>query len=120
MIAPLCGSLLVNTYEIVIVVVAAVFLTVIVVSVFIASLFGQDLVIFDRYKTAAPKYYRNLKWICRINGPVVALMCVGGIPATPFVAFDPEGGVLLAIATLAGSAMFLWLSVRWFIWSLRA
>ncbi|MEX1095887.1 MAG: hypothetical protein WED34_07550 [Planctomycetales bacterium] len=108
------------TVETIIAVIAVVFLVVIVLVVIVASLRGKDLVIFDAYKTSAPKLYRNLKSVCRVNGAMVALICICGMIAAPFVAFHPDGGVLLAIGMLVGSGVFLWLSVRWFLWSLRA
>jgi len=109
-----------STVENIAVVTAGVLLTVVVLVVFTVSLRGKDLVTFDAYKTTAPKAYRNLKSVCRVNGAMVALMCLGGMIATPFVTFHPDGGVLLAKGIFVVSAVFLWLSVRWFFWSLRA
>ncbi len=109
-----------DVFESVIAVLGGAFLAIVVLTVFVMSLFGKDLLIFDCCKTAAPEVYRNLRSVCRFNCPLVALMCIGGLAATPFIAVAPDGGVLLAISTLVVSMMFLWLSVRWFIWSLRA
>lgn len=100
-------------------VVGGVILTAAFLCVFILSLSGKDLVIFDAYKTTAPKYYRSLKQVCRFNGLLMILLSTAGIIASPYVSFAPDGGILLAVATLIVSAMFLWLSVRWFLWSLR-
>jgi hypothetical protein len=50
---------------------------------------------------------------------LMILMSTAGIIASPFAAFAPDGGILPAMAVLIVSAMFLWLSVRWFLWSLR-
>lgn len=108
-----------TTGQTIIMVIGLVLLAAIVVAVFVASLFGKDTECFERYRIARPKYYRNLKGVCRFNGPLTAIMSVGGIIAAPFVAFDRDGGVLPAAAVLVGSAMFLWLSVRWFFWSLK-
>ena len=108
-----------NIYEIVFVLLVSVVLGIVLVYVCIASFFRADLRAFDRYKTSSPKHYQNLKWVCRSNGPMVALLCIGGFLATPFIAFDARGGVVFAVATLLVSAIFLRLSVRWFIWSLR-
>ena len=107
-----------TTVQTIVVAVGSVFLAVVVVAVFVASLFGMDLECFDRDKTAAPKHYRNLKKVTRFNGPLTVIMSVGGLIAAPLVAFDPDGGILAALAVFAGSAMFLWLSIRWFLWSL--
>jgi hypothetical protein len=109
-----------STYEIVVLIVGSILLAALVLAVFVMSLLGKDLVIFDHYRTTAPKCYRNLKSVCRFNGFLVALMSVGGIIGAPFAAIDPEGGVLLAAGMVAVSGIFLWLSVRWFLWSLRA
>lgn len=106
-----------TTGQMIIMVIVIVLLAAVVVAVFVASLFGRDTECFERYRTANPKYYRNLKGVCRFNGPPTAIMSVGGIIAAPFVAFDPDGGILRALAMLIVFAMFLWLSVRWFLWS---
>ncbi|NLS98077.1 MAG: hypothetical protein GXX96_38600 [Planctomycetaceae bacterium] len=108
-----------TTGQMIIMVIGLVILAAVVVAVFVASLFGRDTECFERYRTANPKYYRNLKGVCRFNSPLTAILSVGGIIAAPFVAFHPGGGILPAAAVLVGSAMFLWLSVRWFFWSLK-
>ncbi len=116
----LSGKFAVSGFETFVAVAAGVILVAIVLATFVASLFGMDLVIFDAYKTASPRQYRNLKWVCRLNGPLIALGSVVGLISTPVVAFDPSGGMLLATGGFVGFSMFLWLSVRWFFWSLRA
>lgn len=101
----------------IIVVIGVAFLVAVVIVVFVAALFGRDIECFESYKTTAPKQYRNLKKVTRINCLMTSVMCVGGLIGAPFVAFDPEGGVLAALAVLTGSAMGLWLSVRWLVWA---
>jgi len=108
-----------STYEVVILYVGTGLLAAIVLAVFVMSLSGKDLAIFDRYKTTSPKTYRNLKSVCRFNGLLVAIMSAVGIIGAPSVAFDPEGGVFLASGVFVASGIFMWLSVRWFLWSLR-
>ena len=100
-------------------VLCAILLTAVVIAAFVSSIYGRDLLIFDSYKSSAPKQYRNLKWTCRVNCPMVALMCFVCIVATPLIAAAPTGAIWIAVGSLLGSAMFLWFSVRWFIWSLR-
>lgn len=99
--------------------VATTFVLAIFGVVFVAALFGRDLECFESYKNTAPEFYRNLKQVCRFNGLIVAIMSGCGVIATPLVVFDPKGGVLVALGMLAGCAMALWLSVRWYFWSLK-
>ncbi len=106
-----------TTVETIIAVIAVALLVAVVAVVFIASLFGRDIDCFESYKTTAPKHYRNLKKVTRYNSPMTAILCVGGLIATPFAAFDPDGGVLAVLALLIGSAVGLWLSIRWFLWA---
>jgi len=105
--------------SIVVEIVIPVICLVIAVWMFIAAVLGKDLVTFERLKTTAPRQYRSLKWLGRLNGPMVAVTCIVAIPFVPSFAFAPDGGLLPAIGTFLYLAIFLWLSVRWFLWSLR-
>ena len=111
---------LMGTAELIVAVLAGGLVAAAVIAVFVASLRGRDIAVFESYRTTSPEHYRNLVWVCRINGPMVALMCIVVMAATPFIARDPGGGILLASSTFAGSGIFLWLSLRWFAWSLHA
>lgn len=93
--------------------------TLIFVALFIASLYGWDIDCFERYKTTAPKQYENLKRVCKYNGPLVVLLSIGGLIALPFELFGPDGSILAALALLPLLVIALWLSIRWFLWSLR-
>ena len=108
-----------SAFDLLFIAISTVFLVSALACAFIMSLLGWDIEAYDRLKTASPRYHSNLKWTGRFNGPLVALMSVAGIIATPFVATKPDGGVLLAVACLAVSIMFLRLSVRWLTWSYR-
>lgn len=108
-----------STLKTAVVIVAVVTLTPIVVGVFITSLFGKDLVIFDRYKAASPKRYKALKAVCRVVGPIIAITCVFGLAGASQMARNSRGELLLSLTAIAHCAIFLWLSVRWFLWSLR-
>ncbi len=99
---------------------AVVLLAASVLATAFLALTGRDLRAFERLQHANPKQYRSVKRSARYNGPLVALACAAGLLLSPVVAFHPEGGLLLASAVLAASGLFLWLSVRWFFWSLRA
>jgi hypothetical protein len=109
-----------NTFELTIAVSAGALLTIIVIAAFVLSVFGKDLVIFNRYKTAAPTYYRNLRLVLQFNCPLAALISVVGIIGAPFLAVDPDGGMLLAVGVFVVSGIVLWLAARWFRWSLSA
>jgi hypothetical protein len=81
---------------------------------------GRDLEIMNGLKKTNPAQYRRIKSIGRFNGLLCSLMCLGGMIASPFVAFDPQGGVLLAVVMFCGSCLFLWLCLRWFWWAVWA
>jgi len=100
---------------------AIVFMAAILLAAFVLSLPGKDFFKFDCYIGAGlkPKAYRNLKLTCRFNGFLLGLLSFGHVIYTPFVAFDPEGGVLIAVGWFVLSSMFLWLSVRFFLWSFQ-
>ena len=109
-----------RTAELIVAVIASGLVAAAVIAAFVASLRGKDIAVFESYRTTCPERYRNLVWVCRINGPIVALMCIVVMVATPFIASDPGGGILLASSTSVGTGIFLWLSLRWFVWSLHA
>lgn len=96
-----------------------VLLAIVTLVMFAMSLYGTDLAALDRFHAMNPPYYRNLKRVCRINGLMVIAMSLAGIVATPFVAITNDGGLLLAFGLLTFSAIYLWLSARWFRWSFR-
>jgi hypothetical protein len=105
-----------TTGQTIIVVIGVAFLVAVAILVFFAALFGKDIECFESYKTSAPKHYQNLKKVTRVNCLMTSVVCAGGLIGAPLVAFDPEGGVLAALAVFTGSAMGLWLSVRWAVW----
>jgi len=110
----------VDNFEPVIVVLVWGFLIIVTLMVFVMSLLGKDLVIFERYQSTAPKHYRNLKKSCRFSGPLVAITSIVGMVLSPLVATDSEGSVPTAIFFFAFSAIYLWLSIRWYLWAGRA
>jgi len=106
--------------NLIIAVVCGVVLAIIFVALIAVWLTEGDSVSTLRYSKAARKHYQTSKWNARFICPMVAIMSMGMLVMTPFIAFDPRGGVLYASAAFVFSSIFLWFSIRWFLWSLRA
>lgn len=113
------GPMAVSVAETVIVALCGLVLLFAVAVTTIDAARGKDLERFDRFKTTAPREYRRMKTVCRFNAPLVALLCIFVIVASPFAALSGDVSWLAAIAAFAFFSLFLWLSVRWFRWSLR-
>lgn len=92
-----------------------------VLIVFAFSLLGADIRLFESYRKTKPREYSNLKWVCRFNGPLVAIMSAFIIGYSSAIALDPNSDDRWhAVFGLSVGVIFLWLSIRWFHWSLRA
>jgi hypothetical protein len=96
-------------------------LTSILLAVILAmSMRGVDISTFELLKTHAPKRYRKLKWNCRLNCPIVFVFCLVLIAFVPGAFADPTIGWIGAIWLLFISVGYLFLTVSWFLWAIRA
>jgi len=84
-----------------------------------AAATGRDIQAFEQLRTTDPKRFRNLRRVAMFNCPLITIMCLCFVVGSPWIAMHPTGGVLFVIAALPIFVAFLWLSVRWFQWSVR-
>ncbi len=86
---------------------------------FVSALTGRDIRGFDQLRESSPKTYQKLKTISRTNGVLVMLMTAAGFLASPLALNEPDGGWPLAIFMATSSAVWFWLSLRWYRWGRR-
>ena len=84
----------------------------------IAAARGKDLCYFEAEQSRNPRRYRNLIWVCRLNGPICVIlaivMTIGSISGAVSGKLSPP---LLAAGTAVLSVALLWLSLRWSMWA---
>ena len=82
-----------------------------------AAASGRDIQAFERMRSTSPKQYRGMKRTLKINGPMIALMCVVIMIGSSIAVLTGDTTAPLATLTITGSGIFLWLSVRWTRWA---
>jgi len=107
--------------DIIFVVASLLFVGGLEIAAIIAAVRGRDLQSFESMRAANPRYFRNLVWVCRVNGPLVCLASLAGILLMPLALLEPTAGpiwfrLMLAPLMMLASAGFLWLSWRWLRW----
>jgi len=94
-------------------------LSLIVVAAFASAVTGRDIKTFERLRASDPKRYYGMKRVMKVNGPLVALMCIAFVTATPLAVLAGDIPWVIAIVAIAGASGFLWLSLRWTLWAYR-